>query len=539
MPVTAILGSDAARPQAPGAAIDPATLLQRLRRLDLPLFALRRGGRTELSESLDPSCLVGMVPAIRAEDLGAATFRQAHGLRFAYVTGAMAGGIASTDLVISIGKAGGLGFFGAGGLPLEAIEKAILEIRRGLPNGEPFGFNLLHNHYDARQEMQTVELYLRHGVRNVEAAAFMQVTPAIVLYRAKGMRALPDGRVEAPNHVFAKVSRPEVVAPFLAPAPEKLLRELVASGQLSEQEARLAATVPLAENVTAEADSGGHTDQRPLTVLIPLMLREREQAMQRHGYAGRGIAIHVGAAGGIGEPQAALAALSLGADYIVTGSINQSCKQSGTSPLVRKLLCEADMADVATAPAPDMFEMGARVQVLRRGTMYAQRAQRLLEAYKAAPSFEALPVAEREKIEKQILRRPFAEIWRETEAYWAQRDPKEAEKGRADGKHRMALCFRWYLGMASRWARTGDAARQADFQIWCGPSIGAFNRWARGSAFETPEGRDAPAIAVAILRATAALARREAAARAGVEVLPSAVELAAPPRPQDLPTAAC
>jgi hypothetical protein len=49
------------------------------------------------------------------------------------------------------------------------------------------------------------------------------------------------------------------------------------------------------------------------------------------------------------------------------------------------------MADVAMCPASDMFEMGGKVQVLKRGTMYPQRAQRLYELYKTYPSFDAIP----------------------------------------------------------------------------------------------------------------------------------------------------
>jgi PfaD family protein len=213
----------------------------------------------------------------------------------------------------------------------------------------------------------------------------------------------------------------------------------------------------------------------------------------------------------------------MGADYILTGSINQACRQSGTAPAVRQLLAEADMADVAMCPASDMFEMGGRVQVLKRGTMYPQRAQRLYDLYKAYPSWDAIPAPERKKVETQILKRPFAEIWQETERYWLSRQPDEAERARQDEKHKLALCFRWYLGMSSRWARLGEAARQADYQIWCGPAIGGLNRWARGTRLEHAEQRDAPAVARALLVGAAALQRRELAASAGVRHLPTVV----------------
>lgn len=538
--------SDASRDRAPRAAgggsgagvsasrpvADARTALRHLERV---MYAARGPSGAMLVDRIPwPKDLLGVVPALPAGELGARSFREAHGLRFACTAGAMAGGIASVDLVAAMARAGMLGFFGAGGLPLSQVEGAVLELQRRLGPGESFGFNLLHNPYDAKAEMDVVQLYLRHGVRRVDAAAFMDLTPAIVLYRARGLRRRADGFIERPNHVFAKVSRPEVAERFLAPAPEPLLRELVGAGLLTPQEAALASLMPVAEDLTAEADSGGHTDQRPLPVLLPMMQQQRAEAMERHGYAKQGIAIHIGAAGGIGEPTAAHAALALGADYLMTGSVNQSCREAGTSAAVRRMLAEADMADVMIAPAPDMFELGAKVQVLKRGTAYGLRSQKLYDLWRAYPSFEALPQAEREKVELQILRRPFDEVWAETERYWQARDPREAERGRTDGRHRMALCFRWYLGMSSRWARTGEEARRLDFQIWCGPSMGAFNRWVRGSWLEPVESREAPLVALALLQSAAAISRREFAARARVERLPSLFEVGRPASREEL-----
>jgi trans-AT polyketide synthase/acyltransferase/oxidoreductase domain-containing protein len=499
--------------------------LAALRNLEKPLYAVNDGRNTLLTDRAPHSLdnLAGVIPAIRIENLGSAAFRAEHNLRCAYVAGAMAGGIASIDLVVDMAQAGFLAFFGAGALPLPAIEDAIRQIQKRLPNGESYGMNLLHNYYDEKAEWATVELYLAMGVTRVEAAAFVSLTAPLVYYRVKGLHRAADGTIVAPHHVFAKVSRPEVATQFLAPPPESMLAELRATGKITAEEAELALQVPVASELTCEADSGGHTDRRPLSVLLPMMLHEREQADERYRYAERGISIRLGAAGGIGEPLSLHAAFAMGADYIVTGSVNQACRQSGTAPRVREMLAEASMADVAMCPASDMFEMGGKVQVLKRGTMYPQRAQRLYELYKAYPSFDAIPDPERKKVETQILKRTFADIWLETERYWISRQPEEAERARTDEKHRMALCFRWYLGMSSRWARLGDPARQADYQIWCGPAIGGLNRWTDGTSLEKAENRDAPALARALLTGAAVLLRRELAARARVRHLPSVV----------------
>ncbi len=69
----------------------------------------------------------------------------------------------------------------------------------------------------------------------------------------------------------------------------------------------------------------------------------------------------------------------MGAAFALTGSINQACIESGTSDTVRRMLAEAEQADVIMAPSADMFELGVKVQVLKRGTMFALRASKLLD----------------------------------------------------------------------------------------------------------------------------------------------------------------
>jgi hypothetical protein len=81
----------------------------------------------------------------------------------------------------------------------------------------------------------------------------------------------------------------------------------------------------------------------------------------------------------------------------------------------------------------------------------------------------------------------------------------------------MALVFRWYLATASRWATQGVTDRQADFQIWCGPSMGAFNEWAKGSFLENPANRSLPAVATSLMRGAALLKRAEFARLQGIQ----------------------
>jgi len=197
----------------------------------------------------------------------------------------------------------------------------------------------------------------------------------------------------------------------------------------------------------------------------------------------------VGAAGGLGTPNSIAAALSMGADYVVTGSVNQACLESGTSARVKELLAQIDMADVMMAPAPDMFEIGVKVQVLKRGTFYPLRGQKLYEIYRAYNSIEEIPAPQRQQIERQIFQKDLDTVWNETVEFFNQRNPGQLEKALKNPKYKMALIFRWYLGKSSSWAKAGLTERQMDYQVWCGPAMGAFNEWTKGSYLEKPENR--------------------------------------------------
>ena len=469
--------------------------------------------------------VLGRLPAIHPEWLGDRGFAHAHGVRFPYVVGEMAHAIAGPSMVVAAARAGMLGFLGTAGLPPARIEAMAREIGRALgPAGRPWGVNLIHSPAEPGLEMALAELYVRLGVARVSASAFMGVTPAVVWLASHGLRE-EGGRIVRPRGLFAKVSRPETARGFMAPPPEAVLRALVAEGRLTEAEAALAARLPIAEDVTAEADSGGHTDNRPLTVLLPRLMALRDAMV-----AGHGRPIRVGAAGGIGAPGAAAAAFGLGADYVLTGSVNQACVESGLSADARAMLAGADMADTAMAASADMFELGVKVQVLRRGTLYASRANLLHALYAAHDTLEALPIEARARLERDLFRMPLEAVWEDTRAHFAARDPAQVERAEREPRHRMALVFRWYLGRSVHWAIAGEAGRRADYQVWCGPAMGAFNAWTAGSFLAEPEERTVAQVGLNLLRGAAIVARAQSLRAMGVAVPAAAFA----PRPERL-----
>jgi len=463
------------------------------------------------------------VPPCPLENLGDASFLALHGARYALMAGAMANGIASVELVEAMSRAGMVGIFGAAGLGVDAIETAVDVLQRRLGDDAPYGFNLIHSPQEPAIESGAVDIFLRRGARLVEASAFLDLTLPVVRYRVAGIHRDERGRVATPNRIIAKASRVEVASKFLAPPPDRFLKVLVERGDISAEQAAMAATIPMAEDLTAEADSGGHTDNQPLVALLPTMMALRDRLAAQYGYDRP---LRIGAAGGISTPWAAAGALAMGAAYLVTGSVNQACVEAGTSDAVRKMLAEARQADIAMAPAADMFEMGVKVQVLKRGTMFAMRAAKLYEYYRGHESLDRIPEADRKLLEKNYFRAPLSTIWEQTREFFARRDPSQIARAEEDPKYKMALVFRWYLGQSSRWANTGEPSRTVDYQVWCGPAMAAFNDWVRGSFLEQPENRRAATVSLNILRGAAVLLRARFAALQGASPPPNSPSLA-------------
>ncbi|KAA1250907.1 PfaD family polyunsaturated fatty acid/polyketide biosynthesis protein [Mycobacterium simiae] len=506
----------------PGAAFAAEDLVHIIAYIRHPLLVLRHDSTRHLGLATAASMpgasssvsVLGTLPPMYPEWLGDRTFCESHGVRFPYLCGSMANGIATPELVVAMGKAGMLGFFGAGGLSYHNVDRALSIVEEGLSRtrGVAWGANLIHSPNEASLENRLAELYISRDVRKVEASAFMRITPAIVHYAVRGLATDPAGHIVRKNSVFAKVSRPEVARQFMAPAPPAIVAALLESGKITAREAELARVVAVAEDITVEADSGGHTDNRALPALFPEIVALRDQLATQYRLPRP---VRVGAAGGLGTPLSVAGAFAMGAAYVMTGSVNQACVESGLSAQGRKLLASVGVADVMMAPAADMFELGVNLQVLKRGSMFGPRARKLYELYVTKSGLDEIVGDQRTELEK-ILCQSVAEVWSETEQFWRSRDPAVLDLAARNPKQQMALVFRWYLGKSSRWAIDGVANRTLDYQIWCGPAMGAFNSWVRDSFLEPPEQREVVQVALNLLEGAARIIRAQQARACGL-----------------------
>ncbi|BCJ93981.1 polyketide biosynthesis protein PksE [Anaerocolumna cellulosilytica] len=429
--------------------------------------------------------------------LGSEAFKRRYHLRYAYIAGAMYRGVSSKELVVKMGKAGMLGFLGMGGLSLSEIEEAINYIQRELNHDQTYGMNFLYDPANPEKEERVIDLYFRYGINIIEASAFMGVTSALIRYKAKGLRRNERGIIESNNKIIAKISRPEVAEAFMSPAPKRLVDKLLSEGKITEEEAIMLKEIPVANDLCVEADSGGHTDCGVSYTLLPAILKLRNDMMEKFKYSEK---VHIGAAGGIGTPEAAGASFVLGADFIVTGSINQCTVEAGTSTIVKELLQQMNVQDTDYAPAGDMFEFGAKVQVLKKGLFFPARANKLYDLYRQFNSIEEIDHKTRTQIQEKYFKRSFESIYEELKNYYSTEEIMKADK---NPKQKMAMIFKWYFHYSSKSALAGDIDSKVDYQVHCGPALGAFNQWMKGTIYESWQNRHVDEIALLMLKETA------------------------------------
>ncbi len=439
-------------------------------------------GQLELYQAFE-----GRGVGVSVSSLGSAAFKKDYVVDLPYYAGGMYRGISSVALVTAMAQKNILSFYGSGGLSQDRIITDVKLLRKALV-GKSFGVNFLHYPYDPARELELIKVLMREGITLIEASAFIGITEALVLFRLSAVYKSDNGRVKSANRIIAKVSRPETARLFCSPAPISLVNRLLASGLLTVEQARLSNAIAMADDICIECDSAGHTDQGQQQILFPTIARQRDEAVKQIP----GCSVRLGLAGGIGTPEAAATAFLLGADFIATGSVNQCTVEAAISDQAKTMLGSAGVNDTAYVPAGDMFEVGAKVQVLKKGVFFPARANKLYDLYKLYDSLNDIPVRELEQIEGKYFKKSLETVFEDLKQ---KRSAEEIQKAMTSGKYKMAMIFKEYFKQSTAFAVKGDPQNLVDYQIHCGPALGAFNAWVAGSPLADWRNRHADDIA--------------------------------------------
>ena len=180
------------------------------------------------------------------------------------------------------------------------------------------------------------------------------------------------------------------------------------------------------------------------------------------------------------------------------------------------------LTDVLEEHASELEGMlGGAGKLMRNigGTLFAMRGKKLHAFYRSGASYETLSTADQKWLD-DVLGEPFEAAWKATQAYIQRINPGEAKRAETDGNKRLALVARRYLFQGAQWAREGTPGRATDYQIWCGPAMGAFNEWVAGTPLEPVENRTVRQIALNLLEGAARITRAGQLRAMGLPVSP-------------------
>lgn len=426
--------------------------------------------------------------------LGSESFRKRYNVPISYYAGAMYKGIASEKLVSTMANSQLLSFYGSGGFSVNTLRDVYSRLSLTLKD-KPYGVNFLHHPYKEKFEEQMASLIIEFNIQNIEASAFIKPVKSLIWLRASSF--YKDGEtIRSTRNLIVKLSRPDIALEFLQPPPDPILQELVEEGKITREQAYWSSLHPIASDLCVEADSGGHTDNGILHLILPAITRVRDIEIKKYPHIPP---VHIGVGGGIGSPLSAAMAFMLGADFVVTGSINQCTVEAGTSDKVKDMLQLASVNDMALAPAGDMFELGAKVQVLKKGTLFPSRASLLHQLYSRYSSIEEIETSKIQQLERNYFGESINAVWHDTMEYYGQTKPDEIELAEKSKKHKMALLFKSYFAKANKWAVEGNPDKVQNYQIHCGPSMGVFNLWLKDSLYEDWRHRHADELALKLM----------------------------------------
>ncbi|MEU7791924.1 acyltransferase domain-containing protein [Micromonospora tulbaghiae] len=366
--------------------------------------------------------------ASRPRPAGSSGLRADYGIRYACLAGSSPFGVTSPAFLRRLSGAGLLGFFGAQGLTLPEIRAALAELRDVRRYGVAWP--------SGGDERALCDLYLAHDVRHVEVAGPLAVvSPQLVRFR----------HGDGPRQVLVRAPDLATAVRFLRPADPATVRALAAAGHLDGASAGAAAREAVATDVAVERDAHA---------LVPALvaLRDREAPGARIGVAG------------VGTPAAVAAAFALGADFVVTTTVNQCTAEAATSDAAKDLLAALDVTDVREAPDPDLFELGARSPVAHRGTLFAARAEELYRMFLRYDRLADVGPRRLAELERTHFGRPLDEV--------------RADLGVAgrDDRGVLASVCAAYCREATAAALRGTPGQRLNYRVPASTDVGAFNR---------------------------------------------------------------
>lgn len=432
--------------------------------------------------------------------MGSQAYRDDHQTAHAYAVGSVAGGITSEALVARAAQSGILAYFGSGDIPFDELERILKALNGQLGENAGFGVSLDHHPDNPVHENRLVDMYLSNRINRLEALRFTRITTALVKYRVAGLRRGSDGKVFASNKIMARISRFEHAEAFMMPAPRSIVADLLERAEITSEQADWSRSIPMVDDLCVNCNGDGLSGSRSLFHLLPAVLRLRtgSAAIQQTDWQ-----VRVGVAGGLGTPEAMATAYMIGADFVVTLSINQATVEAGLSPASKDLLADLTDRDIGIAPVEHLFEHGATALAVRRGVLFPARAAKLYRLNCHCRSLEQIDHSTLKEIEAEYFQADISDVLRDIDFMESVDSAQVITAERLNPKYKMLQLFKWYLRSAARWARSGSSEHKSNHAIYCGDAMIGFNQWANGSDLQHWQNRHVDNIALSLIEEAA------------------------------------
>jgi len=189
--------------------------------------------------------------------------------------------------------------------------------------------------------------------------------------------------------------------------------------------------------------------------------------------------------GGISTPASALAAFMWAPLMWRKWKCESACVEAGTSACQEVAASGRVTRMWMGAPASDMLRWVSELQVLEAGTTIRAQEPRKINLVLQKRMNPLMKSQQRNaSLEKKYQK--TMEKFASCIEFFKQRDPEQIRTApKTIRAGRWPWFFRWYLGLSPTWPNAGTPDRVLDvFKFWCGPALGAFNDWVKGTYLE-------------------------------------------------------
>lgn len=518
-------------PVASGLLFDSEKWSSTLRDLKRPLTFVEQDERVGLlcgphglaaAESVPGASIRLKLPAASGRDLGNPEFRKRFAVDWAMTAAPMERGLTRVEFSAALARSGFLAVHAIDFHDEAQIREELDALRAGA-QGRSFAVGMRYHPHHEGEDERRFDLLREMDVDTAYVAGYVRATRAMLAYRYASLKEKVEGEGLRPRKLVVRVSHVELARHFAQPAPSDLLDELRTRELLSEEERALAEGLPMADAIVVEGDLLRSGTRRDLGTLLPAVA-----TVLRDGDAS---SVLLGAAGDLASPEALEGAFAMGADFVVVGDPFQLTLEAGGAPDRKALLARLQTADVTTVPSYEYLEADWRVHVARFGSPFAARATRLERILRDHDEGRPLDEKDRSFLERQLFGGPLDDCFERARPFFEERWPELLRRADDDGKLRLPLLARKYLWDSQSWGNEGNPEHKLDWQLRCGPGMGAFNLWRADSPLAELEKLDAATLARSLMNGAAVVARLASVGAAGLGVPQNLRPL--PPLPLD------